>query len=109
MTRLSLGLVLAASASLLSAPVVAQDAPLVSINTGPARLTGPKIIQGVAPGDVLPMNYMVLLGTERRGLPAPANGWVYFDVDGQVVKADLATREVIGKVMLEDGKTMMIR
>lgn len=53
------------------------------------------------PGDVLPYQYMVLLNTSRYGLPQAQDGWVYFDVDGQIYRADLGTRQVIDRVTQE--------
>ncbi|KAA2317371.1 hypothetical protein DL237_06155 [Pseudooceanicola sediminis] len=57
--------------------------------------------QAFQSGDVLPYQYMVLLNTARYGLPSAQDGWVYFDVDGQIYRADLGTRQVIDRVTQE--------
>lgn len=51
-----------------------------------------------APGDVLPDDYMVMLNSRRRGLPAPRDGWTYFRVEREIYRADLHTRVVIERV-----------
>ncbi|QOL79826.1 hypothetical protein [Pseudooceanicola spongiae] len=64
-------------------------------------VTQPADTQAFQPGDVLPYKYMVLMNTARYGLPNAQDGWVYFDVDGQIYRASLSTREVIDRVTQE--------
>ncbi|WP_375691280.1 hypothetical protein [Pseudooceanicola sp. LIPI14-2-Ac024] len=65
------------------------------VEAGPAsQPTAP----GFAPGDILPDEYTILFNRARHGLPPPENGWTYFDVDGEIYRADLFTRTVVGRV-----------
>ncbi|MBY6089151.1 hypothetical protein ACX9MO_14540 [Pseudooceanicola sp. 502str34] len=52
----------------------------------------------LAPGSTLPDQYMILLNTERYGLPAPQDGWAYFRVEGEVYRVMIHSREVLERV-----------
>ncbi|MCA0920047.1 hypothetical protein [Pseudooceanicola nanhaiensis] len=60
----------------------------------PAGARGPIL----APGTTLPDQYMILLNTERYGLPAPQDGWAYFRVEGEVYRVMIHSREVLERV-----------
>ena len=58
---------------------------------------------GAAPafrtGDRLPRGaYYMLLNTEYFGMPPAADGWVYFRVEGRILRVRARTLEVLGDV-----------
>ena len=60
----------------------------------------PKVAEGPNPanigvGDMLPLQYMMVVNLERFHLPRPRDGWVYFEVGQNIMRVDLNSREVL--------------
>lgn len=105
---LATGLFLAAAALLTSAEAASAACRIQVAGakcaqapgfTGAKRPTLP-----VAIGEPLPWDYMMLLNSEYFGLPPVSDGWVYFRVEGRVVRADYATREVLEDVTSQTNR-----
>ena len=62
------------------------------------RVPAPTPNPVLAPGDTLPDNANMVIGTDYHGLPAAQDGWVYFRVGEDIYRADLSTRQVLQRI-----------
>ncbi len=118
LTRAALAaLALAASASAAAADcriqiagskceTVAEDARFeqVTLRAGNLPRHAPPGALAVPVGEPLPYDYMMLINSEYFGLPPVSDGWVYFRVNGRVVRADYDTRVVIEDVTSQTNR-----
>ena len=49
----------------------------------------------VTVGDILPLNYFMVVNLRDYDLPRPSDGWVYFEVKNRIYRVDLNSREVL--------------
>ncbi|MGR3795191.1 hypothetical protein [Vannielia sp. SX4] len=101
---LASGLLLAAAALLTSAEA-AKSACRIQVEGSKCETTARFVHAApggsrlpVAIGEPLPWDYMMLMNSEYFGLPPAQDGWVYFRVEGRVVRADYDTRTVLEDV-----------
>lgn len=97
-----------AALAVVLAPVAAEGCPASAKCLGPGEgLRGGSAgkwlrIEPTPPlfvtGDTLPEGVPLVTGTAYLGLPAPADGWVYFRAEDGIYRADFRTRVVLEKV-----------
>ena len=46
-------------------------------------------------GGTLPLKYMMVVNLWDYDLPRPRDGWVYFEVDEEIYRVDLNSREIL--------------
>jgi len=56
------------------------------------------VTEYLEPGERIPEDTMMLLGTKRRGLPPVDGYWRYYEVDGVIYRVHPDTLEVIARV-----------
>ena len=87
------------SARFISAPV--RQAPVRRRHVPGTHVPASAMLPDIATfekGERLPDDITVLFNRERYGLPAPQDGWTYFQHGPEIFRADLFTREVIDRV-----------